>query len=109
MIWEGCVGVSYRGTSFQRGVHHVQGVWCALRPRCVCQVCLSKDGSVGGAAWGWTFTYSYASPATQGNVITVQASGMMVSSHLPDTTRPAARVCAATRSCVAGCVVLVGW
>ncbi len=38
--------------------------------------CVRKDGAIGGAAWGWTFTYAYASPATAGKVVTVQVPPM---------------------------------
>ena len=39
-------------------------------------LCLRKDGAVGAAAWGWTFTYSLASPATNGTVVTVAVPPM---------------------------------
>ncbi len=35
-------------------------------------LCLRKDGAVGAAAWGWTFTYSIADPSTNGTVTVVQ-------------------------------------
>jgi hypothetical protein len=39
-------------------------------------LCVKKDGTMGGAAWNWTFTYAYASPATNGSVVTVSVPPM---------------------------------
>ena len=39
-------------------------------------VCVAKNGTVGAASWGWTFTYSYASAGTDGAVKTVQVPAM---------------------------------
>lgn len=41
-------------------------------------LCVRKDGAIGAASWGWTFTYAYASPATNGTVVTVQVPPMNV-------------------------------